>query len=260
VIFILFTKFKNVFLIYTIMETSQIIMLLIGISLIIYYILVLRYTFINKQLGDPWLIETTHSLQNPKTIRSELIRRSNDSKYGVEFTYTFWIYIEKWPTEDTDKTHLLHKGENSETPILQAPGIWLQNNTNTMIINMNSLKNLDNTVNIEYFPIKKWVHVSVMLINSNLDVFINGKLIKRKQLLYTTPDLKTHVSPPKENYGNLYISNSDAGIRGYISRFRYFNSAIPFWRIEQMVKDEPSRAACPITNLTPPKLSADWWG
>jgi hypothetical protein len=243
------------------MEISQIIMLLIGISLIIYYILILRYTFINKQLGDPWLIETTHSLQNPKTIRSELIRRSNDSKYGVEFTYTFWIYIEKWPEEPTGKTHLLHKGENSETPILQAPGIWLQNNTNTMTINMNSLKKLNNYVNIDNFPVKKWVHVSIMLINSNLDVFINGKLKERQQLTYTTTsDSQIHTSPPKENYGNLYISNSDNGIRGYISRLRYFNSAIPFWRIEQMVKDEPSRAACPTTNLTPPRLSADWWG
>jgi hypothetical protein len=242
------------------MEKSQIIMLLIGISLIIYYILILRYTFINKQLGDPWLIETTHSLQNKKIINSELIRRSNDSKYGVEFTYTFWIYIEKWPEDSEGKTHLLHKGENSKNPILQAPGIWLENNKNTMCINMNSLKKFENYISIDYFPIKKWVHVSVMLINSNLDVFINGKLKERQQLTYTASDIKTHISPPKENYGNLYISNSDDGIRGYISRLRYFNSAIPFWRIEQMVKDEPSKAACPTTNLTPPRLSADWWG
>jgi hypothetical protein len=241
------------------MELSQIIMLLIGISLIIYYILILRYTFINKQIGDPWLIETTHSLQNPKTIRSELIRRSNDSKYGVEFTYTFWIYIEKWPETmgvlgENNHTHILHKGENSDDPILQAPGVWLKNDINTMSINMNSLKNFNNYIDIPNFPVKKWVHVSIMLINSNFDVFINGKLKKRKQ--FTNGD---KISPPKENYGNLYISNSNSGIRGYISRLRYFNSAIPFWRIEQMVKDKPSRAACPITNLKPPKLSDDWW-
>ena len=119
-------------------------------------ILNLRYSFINKQLGDPWLIETTHSLQNPKTIKSELIRRSNDSKYGVEFTYTFWIYIEKWPDSLDEKTHLFHKGENSKTPILQAPGVWLVNNANTMKINMNSLGQLENTISVDNFPVKKY--------------------------------------------------------------------------------------------------------
>jgi hypothetical protein len=249
-------KYKKMFK-YIIMEIVQIIILLIGISLIIYYILTLRYTFINRQVGDPWLIETTHSLQNKKTIKSEIIRRSDDSKYGVEFTYTFWIYIEKWPTGDK---HIFHKGENSTEPLLRAPGVFLKQNVNTMQISMNSLGKLYNNIEVDNFPVKKWVHVSIMLINSNFDVFINGKLKERKRLTNIPASGESEaLSPPKENYGNLYISNSEDGVRGYISRFRYFNSAIPFWRIEQMVKDEPSRAACPTTNLTPPILSSDWW-
>lgn len=237
------------------MKLVETIILLILILFIFYYALNLRYNFMNRNIGEPWLIETTHSLLSSKRIPSKLIRRSNDSKYGVEFTYTMWLYVATWPS-DGYRHHILHKGEQSDTiPLLQAPSLYLDNGTNKLIVNMNSLNSINNEIKIDNIPVQKWFHITIMLINRNLDVFVNGRLKQRKQL----------DSPPKQNYGNLYISqgnthkNDTDGVHGYISRLRYFNYAIPFWRIDQVVQQGPSRAPCPTTGSIPPTLAPDWW-
>ena len=253
---------------------AKIIITIVLLAIVVYFILNAYYDFSNKKLSDPWLIETTRSMfGNAGSVPSRKIRRSNDSKYGVEFTYAFWMYVNTWPLNDPDQHHVFHKGENSSNPLLQAPGVWLKKGNNEMIINMNTLTNTRRDMNtltntrgddandkeqiiIKNLPVKKWVHITIMLINQNLDVFVNGRLVQRHVL----------KSPPKQNYGNLYLTQTtqigegiSQGINGYLSRMRYFNEAIPFWRIEQLINDGPSKAPCPSTGGMSPQLSSSWY-
>lgn len=250
-------------------SVSSIIALILISILIIYFIINTTNTYKRVNKGEPWLLKTTKSTRNNMTkVNGSLIPQSDDSKYGVEFSYAFWIYVDSWPTKDTTHsaeysnygTHVLHKGNyngNIQTgdkidPLLQAPGIWLDNSSNKMTIVMNSFDKYNNICSIDNFPIKKWVHVSVVLINKNIDLYVNGRFKKRCQM----------DSVPKLNYGNVYLNmtyGDEKGFDGYLSKVRYFNYALPFWKIEQILKDGPSNAPCPSTGATPPMLSSDWW-
>jgi len=234
------------------MERKQIysiIIFLIFLSLLIYllYKIIQNYNYVSK--SEPWLIKDTKIARTPKIIPSYMIPLSNDSKYGIEFSYTFWIFITDWVYKKNEPKHVFHKGNNSTEPLMQCPGVWLAPNDNKMYINMNTFENVNETCVIPNLPIGKWFHVSIILINNHLDIYINSKLKKRTKL----------NGIPKQNYGDLYI-NMNNGFDGFLSKFKYFNSAIPFWKLEQMFNDGPSNQPCDGSGLpVPPYLASDYW-
>ena len=62
-----------------------------------------------------------------------------------------------------------------------------------------------------------------------------------------------------KNYNDLYI-NMYNGFNGYISKFRYFSKALPYFRIAQMVKNGPASSNCIDTgDAVPPYLASDYW-
>jgi hypothetical protein len=234
------------------METKQI----IGIILFILFLVLLGYLLYRliqnyraTNRGEPWLIKDTKIARTPKIIPAYMLPASNDSRYGMEFSYTFWIYITDWVYKKNEEKHIFHKGNNSMNPLIQSPGVWLAPDDNKMIIKMNTFSNIDQECVVDNLPIAKWFHVGIILIGHSLDVYINGRLKKRCVL----------DSVPRLNHGDLYI-NLDNGFDGFLSRFRYFNYALPFWKFEQLFNQGPSDRPCEGTDLpTPPYLASDYW-
>ena len=62
------------------------------------------------------------------------------------------------------------------------------------------------SITLSNLPIDKWVHITFILINNNVDLYVNCNLKKRYTL----------KSVPKYNHGDLYIT-SYGGFLGYIS-------------------------------------------
>lgn len=221
---------------------------LLVILLIVYLVRRLQNDYNNVYGNSPWVISGTKTANSRLVIPGQNIKRSIDSKYGIEFSYTFWMYINNWGTKAGQLKHILHKGNSTANP-LQAPGIWLDKNENTLLINMNTFAQVKETCNIKNIPVHKWVHVTVVLMGRNLDVYINGRLKRRCTL----------QGVPKQNYGDLYVSLHE-GFDGFLSRMRYFNYAIPYYLIEKMFNDGPSSAKCIDTgNAVPPYLRDDYW-
>ena len=88
---------------------------------------------------------------------------------------------------------------------------------NSMRIYMNTMTSLDEYLDIDDIPIKKWICVGIAVKQNKLDVYINGNIIKSK----------TFGAPVKQNYGDIYITNH-GGFDGYLSRLRYFNNYITY--------------------------------
>ena len=233
--------------------------------------------------GEPVLVEYTKDATNPIIIPSKVIQQSVDQKYGIEFSYSGWLYIggtesmSRFTIDsnnvacingigDTQCTgdslyHVLHKGDMNAIPN-QCPGIWLQEKENQLylVVKLNTYKENSNCTsesencyleeyNIGNIPIKKWFHVSVVVINNKLDVYINGYLKNRFIL----------QGIPRQNVGHLYI-NQFGGFKGFVSRVQYFNYALPIWKIDQLVKRGPSKNFGPtIAEAVPPYLSFNWW-
>lgn len=238
---------------------------LIIIGFILYFVIkTVVGEYKNTMNSEQWLIPNTSSATGKKIIDNKKIPRSNDGKYGIEFSYSVWIYIDDWDDQLNNDNkgklhHILHKGDADANPN-QAPGIWLQqDNTDLkLIFKMNTFNKVDDCTGEECYlekceigniPLNKWFHLTYVTINKNIDLYINGFLKKRCIL----------KGLPRQNEGNVYI-NSFGGFKGFLSRVRYFNYSLPLWKIEQLMKEGPSEYVGPdLTKAVPPYLSYNWW-
>ena len=140
-----------------------------------------------------------------------------------------------------------YKGNKTSHPN-RAPGIFIHPDKNSLRIYMNTLENILEYVDIDNIPIKRWVHMAIVLNGKHLDIYINGYL-KTRHLLNGTP---------KQNFGDLYL-NMFGGFEGYMCRMRYHRRALKYNEIESQVKKGPSKEACSDSGSPPPYLDDNWW-
>lgn len=114
---------------------------------------------------------------------------------------------------------------------------------------------IEDGIEIENIPIRKWFHVALRIENKNFDVYVNGILYKRKVL----------SSLPRQNYGDVHISqlsdggNGMNGFNGEISSLRYFNSALNPVEINNIVKVGPNMCTDDEAAEYPPYFSSRWY-
>jgi hypothetical protein len=222
------------------------------VVLLLYYLW--NHTFVaydKTGQTEPWLIQGTKQANVTTLVPANKIPRATDGQFGVEFSYGFWMFVSQWSDQSQWKDglhHVLHKGDDQAA--IQAPGIWLAPKTNRLIVKMNTYNTSAplERCSVGNIPMKKWVHVSVVVINRYLDIYINGHLKKRCILR----------GLPQQNFGNVYV-NARGGFEGFMSQVRYFAYALPLWKIDQLVADGPSDAPCTQPGETPPYLAADYW-
>lgn len=233
------------------------ILLLLTISLVVYVLLFLiKKYFLNKYISintSPYLIETSKNAKNsmvvtqdPNNPSSKILLRSNGEE-GAEFSYSLWMLIDNLEYNKDKAKHIFHKGDKNANPT-KAPGVWILPNENTLRIYMNTIDKINEYVDIPNIPIKKWIHLTIILNDKYLDIYFNGELRKRHEL----------TGLPRQNYGNVWI-NLFGGFDGYLSKFRYFNYALSYKEIGEIVKEGPSKGLCGDTGDYPPYLDDNWW-
>ena len=217
---------------------------------------VARYLFMSYQeslYNSPYLLEGIKNgknalviSQNPENPSYIPIVRSQN-KEGIQFTYDFWLMVEDFGYKSGEWKHVFHKG-NAESYPNRAPGVWLHPNTNAIRIYMNTQSNILEYVDIENIPGRKWLHMSIVLDDKDLDVYVNGYLKVRKVL----------SSVPKQNNGDFWV-NMFGGFEGNIARIRYYSRAITTDEILANVRKGPGDTACIDTGELPAYLDDDWW-
>jgi len=201
-----------------------------------------------------WILDGTKSAkkgkvisQDPSKIDSITLGRSDNEVGGLEFSYSFWLYVDDWAYKYGEWKHVMHKGNDSSWPN-RAPGIWLHPKENAMRVYMNTFKKIGEYVDVENIPLNKWVYVVVAVRQKDLDIYINGNLAKRKNL----------DSLPKQNYGDLYL-NSFRGFSGYLSNIMYYDYYLSFSEMDSNLSKGPSTKPVEDTMETPPYFSPNWW-
>jgi len=222
--------------------------IIVVIIIIIYLFVRLGYSVSNYQNDSPFIVEDTIQGTTAKSSPGSKLLRSYDQKFGLEFSYTFWLYIDENTFNNSGKWHhVFHKGNSSAVP-LQAPGVWIYPNENKLAVNMNTYNNVKSSCDVGNLPMNKWVCFAIVVIGDRMDVYVNAKLKKRCNL----------GGIPKQNYGDLYMGKW-GGFNGFISRFRYYSYAVPFYLIERIFNEGPSDAPCTETGVTPPYLAPQYW-
>lgn len=164
--------------------------------------------------------------QDPKNKDSKLIRRSNNEQNGMEFTWSLWLRIDDLGQKNSiyyqqkDKNNIFVKGDGTLT---NAPGLYINSSDNSLILLMDTSskyavnEGMDSTqiINIPNIPLKKWFHLVIRCQNKYLDVYVNGMVVYRSNL----------INVPLQNYDNVIVSNQ-GGFNGYLSDLIYYDYAL----------------------------------
>jgi len=203
--------------------------------------------------------------QNPNLGGALPVKRSNNAHEGIEFTWSFWLFLDGGPGlvstgDDSPYKHVFHKGDNNPNDddlrdnngnmlinagmnkIQNAPGLYIKpftagNNTTaslTFVMNTFDTGSIIESVDIDNVPINKWFNVMIILKNRFLDVYVNGTVKNRKLLM----------GLPKQNYGDIHIGNvsgnDGGGFNGYLSNLWYYNYALGTREIEGIISSGAS--------------------
>lgn len=153
-------------------------------------------------------------------VSHKLLPFSQPNK-GMNFTHSFWIYIEDWNYKHMTEKNILEKG---------GLMVYLGGRNNNLYIEVPVLNSTrPERVVYENLPIQKWINVVILMENRHLDVWLNGKLY-HSRYLENIPDFK-----PKQDA--VYLSNG--GFSGYISRIYHYDENISKKRIRNLFLSGP---------------------
>lgn len=109
--------------------------------------------------------------------------------------------------------------------------------------------NIYDDIIVPEMPVNKWVSIIIRLENNNiLDVYINGRLLRRAHLRGVA----------RQNYGPTNVS-LNGGFGGQISELRYFNYAIGTAEIDWIVEQGPNLTATGSDLTAKPYYLSNRW-
>lgn len=201
--------------------------------------------------------------QDPRIKGAIPIPRSNNQFTGIEFTWSCWLLYSPPKVRETNTNiyePVFIKGDNSIqqtgyasfTSVNNAPGVYIGPSSNvdssgnpaenSVWILMDTIdtvskdsvlaNNAVEFVEVEKVPIEKFFHLAIRCQNKFLDIYINGTVVFRKNL----------VNVPKQNYYDLLVCPTP-GFNGQLSDLRYFSRALTVVDINGIVLQGPNMNA-----------------
>jgi hypothetical protein len=206
-------------------STSSIAMSLIG-GILLLYIGITFFNYIQKQQGLPGVSLFNAKSSGDKTpvpvdgktktvIPSGEIPVGQGADYGLQY----WMYISNWDYKFGQEKDIL-KRVSSNDPKIVGPRIYLAPTENTLHVQVSlyptnqqagsaepgvSSTGDSFTCSVENVPLQSWFALSVTVFQRNLDIYINGRLVKSCIL----PGI------PKPALGDV-ILNDNGGFAGSI--------------------------------------------
>ena len=149
------------------------------------------------------------------------------SHKGVKFTYLFWIFIRNIP--ENALWNSSHKYKKTIIKRNGSPNINYIPKNNILNFEISYKDNFFETsmfnINIENIKLQKWMHVSLVLDNRKVNIYINGNLEK------------TTIVPniPFIYNKNLYIGEDNNNFFGYLYNGVYYNTSLKHDKIISLV-------------------------
>jgi hypothetical protein len=238
------------------------------------------YKYMNRlSINRVELLPNTYSIgnktvtitQNPLVTTKNQIQVSDNERTGIEFTYSFYLNVDPSAfRQEYGLMHIFHKGYSAQFPLL-APGVYMRSDTNTLRVYMNTFKTWNNYIEVDNFPLSKWVHVAIVCKDSALEIVVNGNLAKKMSFdgyaaYQNYQDLicfnqrrihLTHAQLPSVDENGFDVFGS---LKGMLSRLTYFNYALCYAEIQKEMGRGPS-STMDSSNLNdvPPYLADTWW-
>lgn len=149
-----------------------------------------------------------------------------DSSYG----YQFWMYVNDWNYKYGEEKHVMSRADSTNSAI-KNPLVTLHPTNNSMKISVSIFPETGNSsktepapaghsgstddvyvCEVQNIPLQTWLAVSVTVTTRNLDVYLNGKLVKSCFL----------SGVPKPVSGSVTLNDS-GGFSGYMCSFYHYD-------------------------------------
>jgi hypothetical protein len=243
-------------------KIAFLLMVIIGFA-ILFRLVVSFITWIFSPSGKVVLVDgyingskSTIISQDPSIKKSITIIRSNNEKDGIEFTWSVWLFLNGF-TDDDNYHHVFNKGNkefgnNGIVNPNNAPGLYVNPKYNGIRVIMNSFDNpVSDMIDVNDLPITKWMNVIIRVQGRNCDIYVNGRLTKRRLM-------KDVV---KQNYDDVNIC-MNGGFSGYLSNLTYYNNAISIAEIQDILVNGPNMKSAEKNlddKFSKPRYIADRW-
>jgi hypothetical protein len=172
---------------------------------------------------------TNAAVQAPTEVDGKsgtVIPASSIPSGGSDNGLQFWMYIKDWDYKFGTKKHVIDRTDPTN-PNIVGPGISLHPTDNALDIDVSVFSSGSNTetsntgsgeiqtITIENVPLQSWFSVSVTIFQRNLDVYLNGMLVKSVTL----------AGVPKPVNGNITIG-ANGGFSGSVCNVQSLPSAV----------------------------------
>jgi Concanavalin A-like lectin/glucanases superfamily len=231
---------------------------LIVLSVITVFITVLVIAYIvyrvkRKNLKGKVLVKKPFELSNASFSKPMIITSDKipTSKYGIEFTYSFWLYVHTFEATDLPKLIFLRGFENSYGEA--SPIVFMDAKSNRLNIGVRTNKSIATSslsdiaspnsrflvASIEYMPMQRWVHVACVIKENLLTVCLDGELYTVENVLdFSEGNVNPMISAQS---GDMTIGNipGSAGVRGHLTQMEIFNYALSLEDVYDVYKKGP---------------------
>lgn len=246
-------------------------LLMVVIGFVILFRLMISFiTWIFSPSGKVVLINglqngstSTTISQDPNNKSSITILRSENEKDGIEFTWSVWLYLNGFQNDSDSYHHVFNKGNTTPsqsngsfpgtTTPNNAPGLYINPHYDGFRVIMNSFSNpYQEVIEVTDLPMTKWINVVIRVQDKNCDIYVNGRLVKRRVM----------TDVVKQNYDDVHVS-LNGGFSGYLSNLTYFNRSISVTQIQDIISIGPNlkpvSKALDLTDSKPRYLSNRWY-
>jgi hypothetical protein len=199
-------------------SAKLILTILLVIVLVIFVINMSIFQSYTQSLDSAVTAKNAYTLDSTKYIQS-----------SASYSISTWIYITNW-TNDKKKYIMRRyytKTVGTTTENVENPSLSLDQFKNDLTITFQTFDNdsinmENNTVHIKNISIQKWVNITVCFGDTNVDTYINGKLINTYITKGTQYYIPNSSSSPEFKNPTFDITPG-GGFDGSISQCRFYN-------------------------------------
>lgn len=205
-------------------------------GLLLLYLGILFYNYIQKANGQPgvalWETKSTGDVA-PTTVdgktRTVIPAGDAPSTGGSDYGFQYWMFLKDWDYKFGSPKEILKRVSPANAAV-QNPRIFLSPTDNTLNVQVSlfpsssaagaATPGADSTgdsqiCSVENVPLQSWFSVSTTVFQRNLDIYINGRLVKSCVL----------NGIPKPAVGEV-ILNDNGGFSGALCNVNYYNGML----------------------------------
>jgi hypothetical protein len=140
------------------------------------------------------------------------------------FTYSMWIYVQDWQYRYGNQKTIFVRSDSAPPDDQEvtsgSPLVFLDKYQNNLFVVVDTFATGSNqaqahTCMVENVPIQKWVHIYISVYQRELDIYLDGKLVRTC--------LMDNVARPLATQ-QVYLT-PNGGFGGWTSRFQYFGQS-----------------------------------